>query len=218
MTLEEWKPVIGYESKYEVSSLGEVRSIPRTVTRSNGWPLPVSGRVLKQRKDRSGYLAVHLKDDSGHEMLVPIHRLVAKNFIDNPNNYPFVLHGPQGRFVNTVDNLSWGDPLKNMQDRFRDGTDNRSIKTHCAKDHEFTPENTRYYKGVRKCIKCAREWCELTREQSRKNPLPEDSPRHGTITGYTSHVCRCEKCKKAKNDYDISYRERKRSERQKRNG
>lgn len=31
-------------------------------------------------------------------------------------------------------------------------------KTHCDKGHEFTPENTRYVKGVRDCRRCDREW------------------------------------------------------------
>jgi len=214
---EVWLPVIGYEGKYEVSSEGNVRSVSRVTKRSNGWPLPVKGKILKPRIDRSGYLAVHLSDYTGHEKLVSVHRLVAKAFLENPEDLPFVIHGPEGKFVNRIENLSWGDQLKNMRDRFRDGTDNRSIKSHCAKQHEFTAENTRYYNGIRKCIKCSRDWSESKREKARRNPLPPDSEVHGTVTGYTGYVCRCEKCRTAKNNYDIAYRERKRNEKQRRN-
>jgi hypothetical protein len=33
-----------------------------------------------------------------------------------------------------------------------------SVKTHCIRGHEFTPENTRVYEGKRHCLACRRLW------------------------------------------------------------
>lgn len=37
-------------------------------------------------------------------------------------------------------------------------TSQNAQKTHCVNGHEYTPENTRYYKGGRYCRTCQREW------------------------------------------------------------
>lgn len=38
-----------------------------------------------------------------------------------------------------------------------------SIKTHCKRGHEFTPDNTRLYNGSRRCKKCEREQLKIRR-------------------------------------------------------
>jgi hypothetical protein len=40
---EEWRPVVGWEGFYEVSDRGRVRSVARTVMRSNGYAYRISG-------------------------------------------------------------------------------------------------------------------------------------------------------------------------------
>lgn len=99
MKTEVWKPVLGYNSLYEVSSLGRVRSLPRRGT---------TGRILKPAKVRKGYLQVLLCKD-GTEKWHKVHRLVAQAFIPNPNNYPCVNHRDENPENNCVDNLEWCD-------------------------------------------------------------------------------------------------------------
>ena len=58
--LEEWKPVIGYEGLYEVSSLGRVRSLDRYYKNRHGGRTPINGKILKLVLHRTGYLVVSL--------------------------------------------------------------------------------------------------------------------------------------------------------------
>ena len=212
-TEEEWRPLSGHEERYEASSQGRIRSKPRTTMRSNGRPFYVRGRTLAQRPGRNpDYLAVDLNSPSGARSY-NVHRLIAETFIPNPDNLPFVLHGANGSLDNSVENLRWGDQKQNMADRLRDGTDNRSLKSQCAKGHTFDELNTAWRKGVRKCKQCARDWSRLARIKRKEQGLPPGDPRHGTLTGYTIWVCRCRICQDVKNEYDAQYRERKRNER-----
>lgn len=98
--IEEWKPVVGYEGLYEVSSLGRVRSLDRFYYRLH------KGKVLSPTKDRYGYLTVTL-NCNGKSKTIKIHRLVAQAFIENPDNLPQVNHKDENPSNNNVDNLEW---------------------------------------------------------------------------------------------------------------
>ena len=97
---EEWRPVKGYEDRYEVSNMGLVRSITRVTS---------YGRRRKSKeiyvKTINGYKVVSLFDSKirNHK----IHRLVADAFIPNPENKPCVDHIDTNRTNNNVDNLRW---------------------------------------------------------------------------------------------------------------
>lgn len=94
---EEWKPIVGYEDRYEVSNYGRVRSLP-VKSRTKYF----CGRVLVLMTDKLGYKIVNLSRKT-----YKVHRLVAKAFIDNPNNYICVNHKDEDKSNNKVDNLEW---------------------------------------------------------------------------------------------------------------
>ena len=50
---ERWKPVTGYEGIYEASSHGRVRSVDRTVTRSDGQVHRRKGKLLRTQIGRA---------------------------------------------------------------------------------------------------------------------------------------------------------------------
>lgn len=56
---------------------------------------------------RVGYTCATLIDALGKKHNVYVHRLVAYNFIPNPNNYPVVNHIDENRSNNDVSNLEW---------------------------------------------------------------------------------------------------------------
>lgn len=68
MTEEIWRPVVGYEGLYEVSSYGRVRSLDRYVKYSNGRINLHKGRILSPGKDtkiKNGYWTGLSKKDLG---------------------------------------------------------------------------------------------------------------------------------------------------------
>lgn len=96
--IEIWKDVVGYESLYKVSNLGNVLSLNYNHT---GKP-----RLLKKYDRGNGYYFVALVKN-GVTTKYNIHCLVAKAFIPNPYNLPCVNHKDEIRTNNCVDNLEW---------------------------------------------------------------------------------------------------------------
>lgn len=104
--MEIWKDVESYKGYYQVSNLGNVRSLTRSFTRSDGKVKTFQGKLLTTKAEPSGYKHVNLsKHGKAHS--VRIHRLVAYAFIENPNNYPCINHKDENKQNNTVDNLEW---------------------------------------------------------------------------------------------------------------
>ena len=106
--MEIWKAIPGYESHYEVSSMGRVRSMDRITThpRNKTMFLPRRGRILKWEFDKYGYPVVTLSKD-GKIRTFKIHRLVAMAFIPNPDNLPQIDHINAKRYDNRPENLRW---------------------------------------------------------------------------------------------------------------
>lgn len=100
---EIWKPVVGYDSFYEVSNLGKVRSLQDNL----GRPRLL---VRKQTTRASGYKTLELKGKHFY-----VHRLVAAAFICNPKNKPMVNHKDSNPSNNHVDNLEWVTQSENIQ-------------------------------------------------------------------------------------------------------
>lgn len=88
----EWRPVVGYEGLYEVSSDGEVRSA-RTK------------RVRKRHVMGAGYIQCPLWKDGGC-WRTSMHRVVAMTFLGEPNGRE-VNHKNGIRTDNRVENLEW---------------------------------------------------------------------------------------------------------------
>lgn len=103
---EVWKPVKGYEGRYEVSNLGNVCSLNynRKKIRKN----------LSLNRFLCGYNSVSLyKNRISTEMLA--HRIVAQAFISNPENKTEVNHKNSIRNDNRLENLEWVTPKENTQ-------------------------------------------------------------------------------------------------------
>lgn len=101
---ELWRDVQGYEGLYEVSNLGEVRSLPRATT---------SGKTLTPNNSGKGYLQVALYKNGKSKRLL-VHRLVAQAFVPNPLNLSSVNHKDENKKNNRFDNLEWCTPQYNL--------------------------------------------------------------------------------------------------------
>jgi len=119
MEQEIWKPVKKAEG-YEVSNLGNVRSVPRKVVYKDGRITFQKGRILKQYENQRGYLKVY-PTVKGKTVNSQVHRLVAEAFIPNPDNKPQVNHINCDKLDNSVDNLEWVTNEENYAHAIRNG-------------------------------------------------------------------------------------------------
>lgn len=110
---EIWKPVVGFEGAYEVSSLGRVRSLDRIVKHWRGGPKKWMGRMLSPSPNRDGYLTLTLTAN-GDVRNTMVHNLVAEAFVPNSENLPEVDHKNLDRANNSVDNLQWVARVQNV--------------------------------------------------------------------------------------------------------
>ena len=110
MMTEEWKDVEGYEGCYQVSNLGNIKSLSKTV---NGRHRPEI--YLKQMETEDGYLKVFLCK-SGIQTKHLVHRIVAKAFVNNPNPGAFnqINHKDENPKNNVAENLEWCDCTYNV--------------------------------------------------------------------------------------------------------
>lgn len=120
MTDEIWKPVKGYEGLYEVSDLGNIKSLRKRVD-SGKCHRTYPERILKAHPDPKGYMKVVLSDREHNSHICKVHRLVAEAFISNPDNLPQVNHIDGNKTNNALSNLEWCDQSKNMKHAFKLG-------------------------------------------------------------------------------------------------
>lgn len=100
-SIEEWKPIQGFNSEYRISNMGRVFSVK-------------SNKFLKLKKLPNGYLQVHLRSKKISKCLY-VHRLVAAHFCENPFCLKEVNHLDENKENNTSSNLCWCTHLDNTR-------------------------------------------------------------------------------------------------------
>lgn len=121
MQLKEiWKQ-IKMNKSYEISDLGNVRSVDRTIKYSDGRVMKWKGRLMKKQNWTNGYQFVFLSSNKTGYQQYSIHRLVAIAFIDNPNKLPQVNHKNGIKTDNRAGNLEWVTMSGNNFHSYRTG-------------------------------------------------------------------------------------------------
>lgn len=100
---EIWKDVPNYEGIYQISNYGRVKSFRAYNSYTKKYYK--REKILNTKIDTNGYYVVSLCNKN--QKYFRIHRLVAKVFIPNPNNYPIINHKDENKLNNRVDNLEW---------------------------------------------------------------------------------------------------------------
>lgn len=148
--IEKWRPVPTLESFYEISNLGRIKSLERSIVRKDGKPMTYPSRIKKQHFDKDGYKMTSLTAE-GIKTKVAVHRLVAIAFIPNPDNYPQVNHKDGNKVNNCVDNLEWCNASQNNYHAYRLGlASNKGEKNGASKlTHKKVEEIRTLYKTGR---------------------------------------------------------------------
>jgi hypothetical protein len=118
---EDWKPIPGYEGLYEVSDLGEVRTLEREWISGRGVRRIVKPGIKNKTKDKDGYYRVTLCK-SGKKTRKHVHQLVAEAFIGPKPEGLQVRHLDHSRTNNRLNNLKYGTAKENSADRHRNPT------------------------------------------------------------------------------------------------
>lgn len=113
---EIWLPVVGYEGIYEVSSLGNVRSITRRYIPTGNTKSRLHKGKLLSPAYRDNYLRVALTDVHGKRKNQSVHRLVAYAFLGVPKCPKMVVdHINEVRDDNRLVNIRWATLSQNSK-------------------------------------------------------------------------------------------------------
>ena len=99
---EEWRSISEY-GNYQVSNIGRVKNVE-------------THRILKPNILPNDYYRICLYKEKARSMFY-IHRLVAQEFIENPDNKDFVDHINRKRNDNTILNLRWVTGSENQMNK-----------------------------------------------------------------------------------------------------
>lgn len=116
-----WKNINGYDGKYQVNELGEVRSVKYK-----------NPRILKHELVGRGYPVVCLCNH-GSVNHVYIHHLVANAFLTKPEDKQIINHKDGNKLNNQVSNLEYVSYSENNQHAYDTGLHGRGEKHYNAK-------------------------------------------------------------------------------------
>lgn len=140
MIEEIWKDVKDYEGLYQVSNMGNVRSLDKESWNGSGWFIK-KGRILKPAKDKKGYLYVNLHKD-GKSKTRFTHRLVMMAFSPCENMDKLeVDHINTITDDNRLENLKWVTRKENMNNTLTKIHNSEAQK----KNNNFQGENNPWY-------------------------------------------------------------------------
>lgn len=155
MTPEEWRPIPGYEGRYEVSDHGRVRSLGFYMNNARGTKTWKPGRVRKPGRHRQGYRMVSLFDGRGGRWTVKIPKLVLLAFVGPPPpGKADVLHEDDVPTHDHLNNLRWGDQSENSHDAIRNGVHPWVVQERCKRGHLLAEPNLIVSMKGRTCRSC----------------------------------------------------------------
>lgn len=110
---ELWKPIVNYEGLYEVSDMGNIKSL-------------ITNRILRPQERKHGYLSVWLYANKKRKQF-SVHRLVAEAFCERSDGQDEVNHLNEDKQDNRAKNLAWCTKRENCSYGSRPMTISRKL-------------------------------------------------------------------------------------------
>jgi len=170
---EIWKDIPNYEGYYQVSNLGNVKSLERTIIYSDGHKHRLKTRILKYAKNIQGRKFIVLNKE-GNSKQIFIHKLVAITFLNHkPNGLISVVDHINNDYTdNRLENLQIITQRKNTsKDKCRYNLSSKYVGVHFDKKEkkwmsriliegkrmylglfEIEKEANKYYQDALKCV------------------------------------------------------------------
>lgn len=105
--MEFWKDVPGYEGSYQISNLGNIKSLARIVFKNGLYPYMSKNKKLKLIAHNNGYLFVNLSTNRKRKT-IQVHKLMAITFFNHkPNGHELV--------VDHINNIKTDNRIENLQ-------------------------------------------------------------------------------------------------------
>lgn len=121
MDTEIWKPVVGFEGRYEVSSLGRLKALARKIYYVDGRVGFLSERLIHGTLNTTGYYCVTF-DSSKRKA---IHQVVAEAFLPKTEYKHTVNHKDGNKLNNKIENLEWVSYKENNKHARETGLNNQ---------------------------------------------------------------------------------------------
>lgn len=126
---EIWKDILHFEGEYQVSNLGRIKSLARSVKAGSGYRI-TNEKILNPIIDSFGYCTHTLRKKGIRKTnTVKVHRIVALHYIPNPLDLTEINHINGIKTDNQVDNLEWCTRSFNLKHAYKLGL--RKNKTGC---------------------------------------------------------------------------------------
>ncbi len=125
--VETWRPVKGWETRYEVSNCGRVRALASKVR-----PGRHPDKIMKPYLSHDGYLTILLTDGS-RKYRTNVHRIMLLAFTDKDCSHLCAAHKNGKKRDNRLPNLYWATNARNNRDKMKHGNMVVGEKHHAAK-------------------------------------------------------------------------------------
>lgn len=102
----EWKLINGFDDRYSVNKIGEVKRHERIIKHRDRKCF-VKEIILKPKNPKNRYIYYNLVNDKGKQEAYYAHRLVAEYFVDKVDGKNIINHKDGNKINNNYLNLEW---------------------------------------------------------------------------------------------------------------